>query len=247
MLPIWYKASRAVGTIVKSRYVPLLAIGASFSFLVMMFNIPVPDGTTAHAVGATIIAIILGPWAAVIAVSIALVIQALFFGYGGVLAIAVNCFNMAFVPPFVGYYVYRASRVTHPDRRPPGGRRQHRRLRGHQRGGAVHRDRAQHPARPVPRPPACRCTPVPPRPDDPAMLFAHLTVAGFAESRRRPASSRTPAREPADQRSTTRTCRRATRAAEAAGVALGAHRLAVSRPHADRVARPGGAFGEDAP
>jgi cobalt/nickel transport system permease protein len=107
MLPIWYRASKAVGKVVKSRYVPILAIGAAFSFLVMMFNVPIPDGTTAHAVGATIIAIVLGPWAAVIAVSIALGIQALFFGDGGVLALAANCFNMAFVIPFVGYYVYR--------------------------------------------------------------------------------------------------------------------------------------------
>ena len=108
MLPIWYKASRSVGKIVKSRYVPLLAIGAAFSFLIMMLNVPIPDGTTAHAVGATIIAIVLGPWAAVIAVSISLIIQALFFGDGGVLAIGANCFNMAFVLPFVGYYTYRA-------------------------------------------------------------------------------------------------------------------------------------------
>jgi cobalt/nickel transport system permease protein len=108
MLPIWFKASRTVAKIVKSRYVPLLAIGAAFSFLVMMINVPAPYGTTAHAVGATIIAIVLGPWAAVIAVTISLVIQALFFGDGGVLALSVNCFNMAFVLPFVGYYVYRA-------------------------------------------------------------------------------------------------------------------------------------------
>jgi len=108
MAPIWFKASRAVGRVVKSRNVPLLAIGAAFSFLVMMFNIPVPDGTTAHAVGATIIAVVLGPWAAVIAVSIALLIQALFFGDGGVLAFGANAFNMAFVLPFVGYTVYRA-------------------------------------------------------------------------------------------------------------------------------------------
>jgi cobalt/nickel transport system permease protein len=87
--------------------VPLLAIGSAFAFLVMMFNVPIPDGTTAHAVGATLIAILLGPWAAVIAVSIALLIQALFFGDGGVLAFGANCFNMALVMPFVGYVVYR--------------------------------------------------------------------------------------------------------------------------------------------
>jgi cobalt/nickel transport system permease protein len=108
MLPIWWKASRSVGKIVKSRYVPMLAIGAAFTFLIMMLNVPIPDGTTAHAVGGTIVAIVLGPWAAVIAVSISLIIQALFFGDGGVLAIGANCFNMAFILPFVGYYTYRA-------------------------------------------------------------------------------------------------------------------------------------------
>jgi cobalt/nickel transport system permease protein len=109
MVPFWVTAGRRVRKIVKSRYVPYVALGASFSFIVMMFNIPVPDGTTAHGVAGTLTAILLGPWAAVIAVSVALVIQALFFGDGGVLAIGANCFNMALVLPFVGYFVYRAS------------------------------------------------------------------------------------------------------------------------------------------
>jgi cobalt/nickel transport system permease protein len=108
MVPIWVTAGRRVRKIVKSRYVPYVALGASFSFIVMMFNIPVPDGTTAHGVAGTLTAILLGPWAAVISVSVALVIQALFFGDGGVLAIGANCFNMALVLPFVGYGVYRA-------------------------------------------------------------------------------------------------------------------------------------------
>jgi cobalt/nickel transport system permease protein len=108
MIPSWTAAGRRVRKTVKSRYVPLLAIGAAYAFLVMMLNVPIPDGTTAHAVGAVLIAVVLGPWAAVIAVSTALAIQALFFGDGGVLAYGVNCFNMAFVMPMVGYYlVYR--------------------------------------------------------------------------------------------------------------------------------------------
>ena len=105
-VPIWVTAGRKVKKIVKHRYVPLLAIGAAYSFLVMMFNVPIPDGTTAHAVGAVLIAILLGPWAAVVAVSIALLIQALFFGDGGVLAYGANVVNMAFVMPMVGYGVY---------------------------------------------------------------------------------------------------------------------------------------------
>ncbi len=108
MVPFWVVAGRRVRSVITSRYVPYVALGASFSFIVMMFNIPVPDGTTAHGVAGTLTAILLGPWAAVIAVSAALFIQALFFGDGGVLAIGVNCFNMAVVLPFVGYGVYRA-------------------------------------------------------------------------------------------------------------------------------------------
>src|SRR3954471_17164104 len=73
----------------------------------MMLHVPIPDGTTAHAVGAVLIAIVLGPWAAAIAVSIALLIQAVFFGDGGVLAFGANAFNMAFVMRFAGYGVYR--------------------------------------------------------------------------------------------------------------------------------------------
>ena len=107
MLPLWWQSARRVKKVVKSRYVPLLALGAAFSFVVMMFNIPIPDGTTAHAVGGGLIAILLGPWAACIAVSIALLIQALFFGDGGVLAYPANAFNMAVVLPFVAYGVYR--------------------------------------------------------------------------------------------------------------------------------------------
>jgi len=86
--------------------VPMLAMLTAVAFLVMMFNWPVPDGTTAHMVGGTLIAIILGPWAAVIGVTVALVIQAFFFGDGGITALGANSFNMAFVLPFVGYYVY---------------------------------------------------------------------------------------------------------------------------------------------
>ena len=120
-VPIWVTAGRKVKKIVKHRYVPLLAIGAAYSFLVMMFNVPIPDGTTAHAVGAVLIAILLGPWAAVVAVSIALLIQALFFGDGGVLAYGANVVNMAFVMPMVGYGVYLL--LSRGDRRsrPAGG------------------------------------------------------------------------------------------------------------------------------
>jgi cobalt/nickel transport system permease protein len=84
-----------------------MAIGAVFSFVIMMYNVPIPDGTTAHAAGGAIIAIILGPWAACISITIALALQALLFGDGGILAFGANAFNIAFILPFSAYYIYR--------------------------------------------------------------------------------------------------------------------------------------------
>jgi cobalt/nickel transport system permease protein len=106
-VPVWAIASRKVSKVVTSQNVPTLAVYSALSFLVMMFNVPIPDGTTAHAVGGVVIAVALGPWAAVIAVSVALLFQALLFGDGGVLAYGVNVVNMAIVLPVVGYGVYR--------------------------------------------------------------------------------------------------------------------------------------------
>lgn len=105
--PFWYLATVRVRRALTRRTVPVLALFAAFSFVMMMFNIPLPGGTTGHAVGGTLLAIILGPWAAVIGISVVLGIQALFFGDGGLIAFGANCFNMAIVPPLVGYFVYR--------------------------------------------------------------------------------------------------------------------------------------------
>lgn len=107
MLPVWYRALAKIKQKVNLEQAPQLAMASIFAFLIMMFNVPVPDGTTAHAIGATLIAVILGPWSAVIAMSVALVIQAVLFGDGGILALGANTFNMAFIAPFVGYFAYR--------------------------------------------------------------------------------------------------------------------------------------------
>ena len=107
MIPIWTWASRRVSRTLRLRQVPVLAMGAAFSFLVMMFNVPIPGGTTGHAVGAVLVAILLGPWAAVLAVSLVLLVQALLFGDGGITSYAANCLNMAVIMPFAGWWVFR--------------------------------------------------------------------------------------------------------------------------------------------
>lgn len=106
MIPIWIYAGRKMRTL-GSKKAPLLALASAFAFVIMMFNMPVPGGSSGHAVGGTIIAVVIGPWAAVISISIALALQALMFGDGGLTAYATNCFSMAVIMPFVGFYLYK--------------------------------------------------------------------------------------------------------------------------------------------
>ncbi len=108
VLPFWFIGIRKIRRTMNARSVPLIALMAAFSFVTMMFNVPLPGGTTGHAVGAALAAIVLGPEVAVIAISIALIIQALFFGDGGILCIGANCFNMAVVGSYVASAVYQA-------------------------------------------------------------------------------------------------------------------------------------------
>ena len=106
--PFWYVALQRLKKALHTRLVPLLSLFAAFCFVIMMFNLPLPGGTTGHAVGIGLAAVVLGPWASMLAVSIALIIQSLFFGDGGITAIGANCFNMAIVGSLAAYGIYRA-------------------------------------------------------------------------------------------------------------------------------------------
>ncbi len=118
-IPLIGLSLRMIRSRLKQSQVPLLALLAAFSFLVMMFNIPLPGGTTGHAIGGVLIAILVGPWPALLSVSLALVVQALFFGDGGIVALGANIFNLAFVMPAFGYLCFRllAGRSRPPSRR----------------------------------------------------------------------------------------------------------------------------------
>ena len=107
MVPLWGVSFHKVKRELDKKNVPQLALCSAFACLTMMFNVPVAGGSSAHAVGAVLIAILLGPWAATISVSTALLIQALVFGDGGIMAFGINCINMAVVMPFAGYGLYK--------------------------------------------------------------------------------------------------------------------------------------------
>ena len=106
-VPFLVIAARKASRRLNSKTIPLLGILSALSFVIMMFNVPVPGGTTAHAIGGTLIAIVLGPWEATLGIAGALLIQALFFGDGGILSYGANVFNMAIVLPFTGYFAYK--------------------------------------------------------------------------------------------------------------------------------------------
>lgn len=108
MGPLWFYAGRRVKKSLSKRLLPRLALAGAFSFVVMMFNVPVLGGSTGHAVGSALIAIIFGPWAAMMAVTVALIIQAFAFGDGGITALGANCLTMAVIMPFTASWIYRS-------------------------------------------------------------------------------------------------------------------------------------------
>jgi len=87
----------------------LMGIMGAFVFAAQMINFQMPllPGTSGHLIGATLVAILLGPFAGAIVISSVVIIQCLVFQDGGLLAIGCNLLNMAIVPSFLGFYIYK--------------------------------------------------------------------------------------------------------------------------------------------
>src|SRR4029077_16067991 len=77
----------------KDHRIPLLGVMGAFVFAAQMINFPVGPGTSGHLVGGALLAIVLGPAAAALVMTAILVLQALVFQDGGVLALGANVFN----------------------------------------------------------------------------------------------------------------------------------------------------------
>lgn len=89
--------------------IPLMGVLGAFIFAAQMINFSIPvTGSSGHLGGGMILAILLGPYAAFLVLASVLVVQALFFADGGILALGCNIFNMAFFPCFLAYpFIYR--------------------------------------------------------------------------------------------------------------------------------------------
>ena len=99
------------------RQVPLAGLGAAFIFAVQMLNFPVASGTSGHLLGGVLAAVLVGPWAGALCVSVVLLIQGLLFADGGLSAIGLNITNMALVGALLGYVVFWALRTVLPRNR----------------------------------------------------------------------------------------------------------------------------------
>ena len=86
--------------------VPLLGLGAAFVFAAQMLNFPVGIGVSGHMVGAVLIAVLLGPSAAVVVLTAVLVVQAFVFADGGITALGANILNMGLICGVGGWLIY---------------------------------------------------------------------------------------------------------------------------------------------
>ncbi|MBC7228263.1 MAG: energy-coupling factor ABC transporter permease [Thermoflexales bacterium] len=93
------------------RQVPVMGVLAAFIFAAQMLNFTIAGGTSGHFLGASLAAILLGPWAAMLTMTTVVAIQALLFQDGGLLALGANILNMAVIGPVVAYGFYRGVRT----------------------------------------------------------------------------------------------------------------------------------------
>jgi len=110
--------SAKVGRQLDDRKVPLMGVLGAFIFAAQMINFSIPGtGSSGHLAGGLLLSILLGPSAAFLTIASVLVVQALFFADGGLLALGCNIFNMGFFPAFLVYpFIYRRALGERPGR-----------------------------------------------------------------------------------------------------------------------------------
>jgi cobalt/nickel transport system permease protein len=110
--------SRKLHKTLKNADYALMGVLGAFVFAAQMVNIQLPlmPGTSCHFVGAVMLAIIFGPHVGAIVLSSVVVVQCLIFQDGGILALGCNILNMAIIPGYTGYFIYRLIANENPGR-----------------------------------------------------------------------------------------------------------------------------------
>jgi cobalt/nickel transport system permease protein len=107
---LWWYGARRVKRRLSQESIPLVAVVTALSFVLMMIAIPIPGGTSVHASGIGLLAVLFGVWVSFLSVSMVLLLQALLFGIGGITSLPVNALAMGFagsVAAVSGYALIR--------------------------------------------------------------------------------------------------------------------------------------------
>ena len=108
--PLWAWGARRHFGREAAESLPVLGTLTAFAFVIQTIMIPVPGGTSTHLVGVTLLALLFGPLAAFVCESLVLLLQALFFGAGGVTVLGVNALAMGLLGPLAGWLAWRLLR-----------------------------------------------------------------------------------------------------------------------------------------
>jgi len=98
------------------RTAPMAGLVATFVFAAQMINFPVGAGTSGHLMGGALAAVLVGPWTAVLCLSVVLVVQSLLMADGGITALGTNIVLIGIVTVAVGWVVFVALRRVLPKR-----------------------------------------------------------------------------------------------------------------------------------
>ncbi|AJR18241.1 energy-coupling factor ABC transporter permease [Pimelobacter simplex] len=109
-------ALRKARTELDDRTAPMAGLVAAFVFAGQMINFPVGAGTSGHLLGGALAAVLVGPWTAMLCISVVLLVQGLFMADGGLTALGTNITLMAIVGVVVGYGVFRLALGVLPRR-----------------------------------------------------------------------------------------------------------------------------------
>jgi cobalt/nickel transport system permease protein len=97
--------------------VPLLGVLAAFVFAAQMLNFPIAGGTSGHFLGATLAAVLLGPWLACLVMAVVLAVQAFAFADRGISALGANVVNMGVLGALLAGFLVAASQKPWPQSR----------------------------------------------------------------------------------------------------------------------------------
>jgi cobalt/nickel transport system permease protein len=96
-VPCWIVAARRLQAGLGDEMLPRLAVFTALAFLLSTLMLPLPGGTSGHAVGVGLLALVFGPWIAFMAYTLVLLLQAVVVGAGGITSLPVNALAMGLV------------------------------------------------------------------------------------------------------------------------------------------------------